>query len=155
MDTLFYYLCMYIGICIYVCVYERMYMCICVYVCIFIQIRLYMYFCVSVYVYIYIYIYISLLIHYLQLLSFYFLFHCFYCCFLFSFGLFRPKLNNMMCSAIERCYDNIVLSLNGQLQRVHNMHVNNQIYQFSTSCHCQPFYTCNLFYTQINCTFNL
>ena len=119
MDTLFYFLCMYIGICIYVCVYVRMYMCICVYVSIFIQMHLHMYLYVCVYVYLYMYIYIyiyifgcvcggvrvcmcmciyvcictiiSLFIQYLHLLSFYFLFHCFYCCFLFSFGLFRPN----------------------------------------------------------------
>ena len=46
-------------------------------------------------------------IHNLDLLSFYFLFHCFYWCFLFSFVLFKLKtIRSEQCS-IERCYDNI------------------------------------------------
>ena len=64
------------------------------------------------YVYVYVYMYvcciIHLFIHYLHLSSFSFLFLCFYCCFLFSFGMFKLNtIRSEQCS-IERCPDNIV-----------------------------------------------
>ena len=66
---------------------------------------------------------IHLFIHYLFFLSFSFLFHYFYCFFLVSFGFFKLNtIRSEQCS-IERCCDNAVLSLNGQLWQVHNMHV--------------------------------
>ena len=65
-----------------------------------------------IYIYIYVYIYvcciIHLFIHYLHLLSFSFLFHCFYCYFLISFGFIKLNtLRSEQCS-IKRCSGNIV-----------------------------------------------
>ena len=69
------------------------------------------------YIYAYIYVYvcsiIHLFIHYLHSLFFFLLFHSFYCCFVFNFGLFKlNKIRSEECS-IECLSDNIVLSLNG------------------------------------------
>ena len=135
--TIYIYLCVcvggclhvYVHVCMYV-IYMYLYVCVvCVYVYIYIYIYIYMcvsvcvhvYACMCVFYYVFIY---SLCTH----SSFYFLFHCFYCCFQFSCGFFRRNTMRREQCSIEHCCDSIVLSLNGQLQQIHNMHTNNQIY---------------------------
>ena len=93
------YLCECMSVYIYICLCWCACVCMCMCICM----------CMFYYLFIY-----SLFTHY----SFCFLFHCFYCCFQFGFGQFR--FNTIR----SRCYDSIVLSLNGQLYQVHNMHVN-------------------------------
>ena len=115
------YVCdIYVFICMCVmCVCVYIYIYICIYMCVSVCEHLYVCMCVFYYVFIY-----SLCTH----SSFYFLFHCFYCCFQFSCGFFRRNTMRQEQCSIEHCCDSIVLSLNGQLQQIHNMHTNNQIY---------------------------
>ena len=58
---------------------------------------------------------INLFVHYLLLLSFSFLFHCFYCCFLFIFVLFKLNTKRSEQSSIECCFDIAVLYMNAYL----------------------------------------
>ena len=92
---------------IYICIYIYTYIiCACIYIIyIYIYMIIYIiYMCVQMYVC----CIIQLFIHYLHLLSFSFLFLCFYCCFLFSFGMFKLNtIRSEQCS-IERCPDNIL-----------------------------------------------
>ena len=105
------YMYVYVCVCVRVYVYVCTCMCMCIYVCVYTCMCM----CVYAYIYIYIYIYsiINLFIHYSLLSSFSFLFHCFYCCFLFGFGLFKLSAIRSEWCSIKCCSDNIALSLNG------------------------------------------
>ena len=91
-------------ICMYVCV------CVCVYMLIYGYI--YMYMCICVYVCMCVYLYIIYISYYSFIYSQFtfiflsFLFHCFYCCFLFGSGLF--SLNTIRS---ERCLWNVSLTI--------------------------------------------
>ena len=87
-------------ICMYVCV------CVCVYMLIYGYIYMYMCICVCVYLYIIYISYYSFVYSQFNFIFLSFLFHCFYCCFLFGFGLF-----NLNTIRSEWCLWNVSLTI--------------------------------------------
>ena len=73
---------------------------------------------------------IHFFIRYLFFLTFSFLHHSFYCCFLLSFSLLKPNTLRLEQYSNERCSDNAVLSLKKYLYQVQNMDVTIKFIKF-------------------------